>query len=164
MANLSARLKAELGRALRYVDGAPDITGLPCDALTEYGTDYMRRYYLRNSKYESVRLHHIIRSDPGTTLHDHPWDYATALVKGGYTEVTPAGAVRYEAPCILLRQAEQAHRLVLDGDMWTFIVCGRVRRRWGFHSDGGWVPWRQYPSGVSVAGCQPSAEQPSRSW
>jgi len=162
--SLAAKLHAELSRALRYVDGAPDITGLHCDALSERGVDYMRRYYVRNSRAESVRLHHILSSDPGTALHDHPWDYATAIVRGGYTELTAGGVARYEAPCVLVRRAEDAHRLILDGEAWTFIVCGRLRRKWGFHTPGGWVWWREYPSGVSVAGCAPAAEQAYDRW
>ena len=163
MGSLSTRLQAELSRALRYVDGAPDITGLPCDALTEDGTDYMRRYYLSHSRWESVRLHNIIRSDPGDILHDHPWDYATALVQGSYTEVTPQGSVRYDAPCVLLRKAESAHRLIVDDAMWTFIVCGKVKRRWGFWTPGGWVHWRDHQNGISLAGCQPPLTT-SRQW
>lgn len=158
----------ELAQALRFVDGAPDISSLPCDSLADGDGDYMRRYYVSQDPGSSVRLHHIIRSDPGVILHDHPWDFVSLILAGGYTEVTPDGETRYEAPCVLVRKAEQPHRLIIDGDAWTFIACGTVRRRWGFHTPAGWMHWRSYPSGISVAGCAdaplpPPPPAPSRS-
>jgi hypothetical protein len=156
-------LKLQLGRAVRFIDGAPDITGLPCDAISagEAG-EYMRRYHLEYTRNRSVRLHHILASDPGDVMHDHPWDSVSVLLAGAITEITPDGAIRYEAPCLITRQAEQLHRLVLDAPAWTYFVTGRVRRIWGSATDGGWVPWRQHPRGTQLQDCDPGL--PDRSW
>jgi hypothetical protein len=90
--------------------------------------DYMRRYHLELTRDRAIRFHHITASDPGTDLHDHPWDFVSVILAGSYTEITPGGATRYEAPCVITRKAEQLHRLVLDEPAWTYFVCGRVRR------------------------------------
>lgn len=138
--------RLELSRAIKFTDGAPDVTGLPCDQISDgEGEAYMRRYHLLFTRERSIRFHRILSSDPVTdALHDHPWDYTTFLADGGYTEITPEGSVYYQAPCLLVRKAEQLHRLVLDKPVWTYIICGRVRRTWGYQTDHGWVPWRRH--------------------
>ena len=58
-------------RALRLVDGAPDISSLPCDRLTgSDGEEYMRRFYLRRGRGSNARFHRIVASDPGRDFHD----------------------------------------------------------------------------------------------
>jgi hypothetical protein len=145
------------GHTLRLVDGAPDIARLPCDRLiASGGTEYMRRYYTRNPAGQQARFHHILASDPGRDLHDHPWDFISHLLSGTYIEHTPDGAVEYTAPCVIVRKAEQLHRLELpDGPVWSYVVLGRVRRKWGFMTERGWVPWNRYGQAGRTAGCSP---------
>jgi len=106
------------------------------------GERYLDRYHLT----DSVRLHHIMSDDAQDDMHDHPWDLTSVLVTGGYREVTPAGELEHWAPSVIVRQAEEPHRLeLLAGPMWTIAITGPVRRRWGFHTPAGWVHWRDYP-------------------
>ena len=60
-------------------------------------TDYMQRWWLlpasKDKARMAARVHHILRSDLDRALHDHPWDNASVLLKGGYWEVVP-GAYR----------------------------------------------------------------------
>lgn len=46
---------------------------------------YLIRYYLLKSKYLNIFIHQFLRSDRDD-LHDHPWNFATFLVRGAYTE------------------------------------------------------------------------------
>lgn len=150
-------IQLEPGQAIRFTSGIPDVAGLPCDAITagEAG-EYMRRYHLEYTRNRSARFHHILAGDPSTDLHDHPWDYTTIILAGSYTEVTPDGAYRYAAPCILTRRATQLHRLVLDdGPVWTWFSTGPVCRRWGFMTSTGWVPWQQHARGTTAVPCEP---------
>lgn len=154
--SMTPDLQLDLARAIRFTDGAPDVSGLPCDKIaSEEAGEYMRRYHLEFTRDRAIRFHHILTSDPGTDMHDHPWDFVSVMLAGAYTEVTPDGAVRYEAPCVITRQAEHLHRLVLDAPAWTYVVCGPVRRRWGFATPGGWVPWRQHPAASGLSLCEP---------
>ena len=136
----------------------PDVSGLPCDVLISgEGNEYMRRFYLPGSQ---RRYHHILASDPDRDMHDHPWDFTSKLIRGVYIEHTPRGSIRYEAPCVIHRKAEQLHSLELpEGPVWSFVMMGPVRRKWGFKTPGGWVPWDRY-NGGSIAGCGP--ENPVR--
>lgn len=46
---------------------------------------YLIRYYLIKSRWINVFIHQFLRSDRDD-LHDHPWHFATYLVRGAYTE------------------------------------------------------------------------------
>lgn len=152
---MSAR--RELSQAIRLIDGAPDVTGLPCDAISrEEVGEYIRRYHLRQGSNGRARFHHILASDPQPHMHDHPFDYVTRLLSGAYIEHTPDGGVLYEAPCTLVRKARQLHRLELaDGPVWTYFVTGRFQRTWGFMTEHGWVRYQDYPAAGMLTGCGP---------
>jgi hypothetical protein len=108
--------------------------------------DYMERWIVRTPWF-MVRLHHILRSDRGVDLHDHPFDFVSVILRGGYTEVhggSCPGIASYRAGSVLFRRAEDLHRLVLDRPAWTVVFTGPVRRTWGFSTPTGWVDWREY--------------------
>ena len=135
--------------------GEPDVTHLADrDTIKDRdGRPYMHRYYLRHDpKLGDVRFHHIIQSDDARALHDHPWDFASLILRGSYLEHTAQGTTLYRAPALVTRPATLAHRLELvDGPVWTYVITGRIRRRWGFHTPGGWVPWSAYLVGGGVS-------------
>lgn len=47
---------------------------------------YLVRYILFKSKYCCIYIHRFLRSDSDTP-HDHPWNFFTYVVSGGYKEV-----------------------------------------------------------------------------
>lgn len=107
---------------------------------------YMERFWIFRTPWLSARLHRILRSDHDRDLHDHPWDYATLILRGGYWEVTDAGRRWYGPGSILVRRASHLHRLVLPSGTpaTTLFLHRRKRREWGFRTDDGWVHWRAY--------------------
>ncbi len=52
----------------------------------ENKTVYLVRYILFKSKYGCIYIHRFMRSDADCP-HDHPWNFFTYIVSGGYTEV-----------------------------------------------------------------------------
>lgn len=107
---------------------------------------YMERFWIFRTRWVSARIHKILRSDHDRDLHDHPWDYAAVILRGGYWEVTDAGKRWYGPGSVLLRRAEHLHRLILPaGAPATTLFLHRAKsREWGFRTDGGWVHWRSY--------------------
>jgi hypothetical protein len=106
--------------------------------------DYMHRWIL-TMPWGTLRLHKILRSDSDRHLHDHPWDFTSLILRGSYVELTPTGTTTYSPGDINRKKAEDIHRLVLtNGSVWTFVVSGPKRRSWGFHTEAGWVHWREY--------------------
>ena len=53
---------------------------------------YLERYYVflkeRNHFPFNIFLHKFLKGDPDD-VHDHPWNYVTVILKGGYYEITP---------------------------------------------------------------------------
>jgi hypothetical protein len=116
---------------------------------------YMERYWVLRGYDErpgakppvlpnlSARIHVILRSDDDRHFHDHPWNYTTVILRGGYYEVTP----RYEngeivgekskwygPGSVLRRTAGHWHRLVVPygKTATTLFIMGRKRNSWGF--------------------------------
>lgn len=117
-----------------------------------------------------IRIHRIMSSDD-RAFHDHPFNFITLILRGGYTEFRPTGfqphqvtvasdydgsapvtytestAVRYSAGRLLRRKAESWHYLILDQgvEAWTMFCTGKKRQTWGFLVDGLLkVPYRIY--------------------
>ena len=120
---------------------------------------YLERYYLflkdRNRFPFNVFLHKFLKSDPDD-LHDHPWPYATIILKGGYYEWTPVydkngrkitEVSRWCGPGhFRVCGANSFHRIELDPDVtcWTLFMPGPQQREWGFMVKGNWVQWQKY--------------------
>jgi len=111
------------------------------------GEPYLRRYYLVQTRWGSVYLHEIMRSDEDRDLHDHPWNFVSLVLRRGYTEHLLGGHTRY---CgfsrVIFHRAEDAHKVELSGTgtTWTLVIVGRKRRDWGFVTSNGWVQHEQY--------------------
>ena len=96
----------------------------------------------------SIRLHHIVRPDADRHLHDHPFNFRTIVLAGGYMEQTePEGPVRPILPGDTYRSpARRFHRIaiVTGAGAWSLFIMGRRVNDWGFLVDGHKVPWQQY--------------------
>lgn len=129
------------------------------DAIGPDGsTIYMRRWFAW-CPWFGIRVHHILRSDHDKALHDHPWDFTSILLTGGYSEVVPVGPSTRPRPVspdgkhmridwprwsIVRHKAEDFHRLVLEKPVWTLVFTGPKRQSWSFLTPKGRIPWRQY--------------------
>ena len=78
---------------------------------------YLIRYYLflKDRKWFpfNVFLHKFMKGDPDE-LHDHPWPYATLILKGGYWEVTPNGRHWRGPGSFRLAGPKSLHRVELE--------------------------------------------------
>jgi hypothetical protein len=115
---------------------------------------YLERYYLflkdRKRFPFNVFLHKFLKSDPDD-VHDHPWPYATLILKGGYYEWTPIfdGDGKKIAETCVWRgpghfrtcSADSYHRIELDPAItaWTMFMPGPQKREWGFLVNNKWV-------------------------
>lgn len=143
---------------------------------------YLRRYYIWRSKWVrwlgirtgNIYLHFIIRPDDDPDPHDHPWDFTTFVLLGGYKNETwfwnAMGKVSMHSNMVSLtfpvrvfakkhRKAEHTHRVVLYENesklaraifgvfrpAVTFVITSPVKRSWGFITkDKGFVNWWIY--------------------
>lgn len=120
---------------------------------------YLERYYVflkdRTRFPFNVFLHRFLKSDPDD-VHDHPWPYATLILKGGYWEWIPQFNSKGEkvgevakwrgAGSFRTCGATSYHRIELDPtvDCWTLFMPGPQLRDWGFLTRQGWVQHEKY--------------------
>ena len=120
---------------------------------------YLERYYLFLRERErfpfNIFLHKFLKSDPDD-VHDHPWPYATLVLKGGYWEWIPhfdtvgrkTGEYQvWRGPGhFRISKANSFHRIELDPDItaWTLFMPGPKQRDWGFLVKNKWIQWEQY--------------------
>ena len=131
---------------------------------------YLIRYILVRTPYFAIFLHHMIRSDYEKALHDHPWNFTSIVLRGGYGELTesngPKGKLLWNKPgSVLYRPATWKHRVILpkvDIDdleeervksktCWTLVFASKRHRRWGFWvTDNDWCWWRKYNQNLGI--------------
>jgi hypothetical protein len=120
---------------------------------------YLERYYLflKDRKHFpfNIFLHKFLKSDPDD-VHDHPWPYATLILKGGYWEWIPqfnstgqkiAEIAKWRGPGhFRICASTSYHRIELcEGvDCWTLFMPGPQKREWGFLVKNQWIPQEQY--------------------
>lgn len=113
-----------------------------------------------------VFLHHIEAPDPTPDRHDHPWNFASLVLKGGYTETRNRVAWAWDEYKMVetVRRRWSWRTLRLDtchtitevhDDTWTLVFRGRKRsdRKWGFFTPKGFVSASDY-------GARPLFEEP----
>ena len=115
---------------------------------------YLERYYLflkdRKTFPFNVFLHKFLKGDPDD-VHDHPWPYATFILKGGYYEWVPkfneqgikVGERRFwRGPGhFRICSPQSYHRIELANGItaWTLFMPGPHRRQWGFLVNNKWI-------------------------
>ena len=120
---------------------------------------YLERYYLFLKEREwfpfNIFLHKFLKGDPDD-VHDHPWPYATLILKGGYYEWTPnfdsqgtkiSETRHWRGPGhFRMCSPNSYHRIELkDGiTAWTLFMPGPQKREWGFLVNDQWVQHEAY--------------------
>jgi hypothetical protein len=115
---------------------------------------YLERYYIflkdRTWFPFNAFIHKFLKSDPDD-VHDHPWPYATLILKGGYYEWIPKfnskgekiGETRFwRGPGhFRICSATSYHRIELDPGItaWTCFMPGPQKREWGFLVNNRWI-------------------------
>jgi len=115
---------------------------------------YLERYYIflkdRKRFPFNIFLHKFLKGDPDD-VHDHPWPYATLILKGGYYEWVPffnheglkVGETRYwRGPGhFRICKPTSYHRIELAEGVtaWTLFMPGPQTREWGFLVKNQWI-------------------------
>jgi hypothetical protein len=120
---------------------------------------YLERYYLflkdRKRFPFNIFLHKFLKGDPDD-VHDHPWPYATLILKGGYYEWVPVfntlgnkiNEIKYwRGPGhFRICKPNSYHRIELKEGVtaWTLFMPGPQKREWGFLVNNKWIPNGEY--------------------
>jgi hypothetical protein len=120
------------------------MTIFPVQEIGNHEGVFFFRYTLLRAKLFNIYLHQFIRGDMDRCLHDHPWDFISIVLWGGYWEEMWAGKFWRRPGSILFRRAKTAHRVTLDPGKraWSLVITGPKVRPWGFWEPSGWVKWK----------------------
>ena len=106
---------------------------------------YLHRWSVlpRNRK-KNQYLHYILSADE-PVLHDHPWDFKSVILSGGYIEHTPEGEILRTAGDVFQKRAKDLHYIShVNPDTWTMVFTGPTVRDWGFLVEGDWISHTDY--------------------
>jgi hypothetical protein len=110
----------------------------------------MKRWRLVQTPLFGVYVHFIYREDLDPVPHDHPWRFASLVLRGGYVEELHehpgSGQHRWVAHAVGSWHRfplAYAHRIIAVGSHTTTLVfVGRKVRSWGFYDGPSWVDYR----------------------
>lgn len=93
----------------------------------------------------SVLLHGFAQADDDGALHDHPWDFETRILQGGYIEHRGDCTSKWLPGDRTARRAGDYHSIYeLLGPTWTLVTTGPAVKDWGFLVDGKHVPHQEF--------------------
>lgn len=118
--------------------------------------DYLRRLRLVQTPWFGVYLHRIGTPDSRPTLHDHPWNFTSLVLRGGYVETRlnphTQGTQEKRVTFFNRMRTHDAHAItaLLRVPTWTLVFVGRRARTWGYlepYWPTGWVwtPFNEHP-------------------
>lgn len=113
---------------------------------------YLIRWTLFKCPWFSLKLHKILISDPADP-HDHPWNYTSLILWGGYWEKNhfPNKLKRdysnnkwykwYGPLSLLYRKGDKLHRLTIPSGKFciSLVLTTKPWRDWGFLKNNKWV-------------------------
>lgn len=115
---------------------------------------YLKRLRVFACPWFGIHIHWIMLPDTGPDPHDHPYNFTTYILRGGYTQqVHPYAHVHVGLSHTLTMDRwrmfhmdrGKAHRvLTVKPRTVTLVVTGKRHRGWGFYTGYGYVPWEEY--------------------
>jgi hypothetical protein len=120
---------------------------------------YLRRLRIVQTPWFGVYLHHIFLPDNDRDPHDHPWPFASFVLRGGYTERVwrnPNRRRDEETDALAVTKTHRrwslhrvstdvAHQIVqVAPGLKTLVFVGPRVRQWGFWTEQGFVAWTEY--------------------
>lgn len=113
---------------------------------------YLTRWRIIQTPWFALYLHRMDGPDSRDTLHDHPWNFTSVVLKGGYVErrlnthdMTVNDVHRVER--INRMHTYDAHAIsrLLRVPTWTLMFVGRRVRTWGYWQRATWHRWYWTP-------------------
>lgn len=123
-------------------------------------SEYITRLHLVKTPWFALCLHWIHKPDPEPYHHDHPVSFLSVILRGGYTEHRInhlyEGDPTHNWFNFVRATAGDRHTITyVKPHTLTLCFMGPKTREWGFHTNTGWVHWKDYYArkrGVEVAG------------
>lgn len=80
-----------------------------------------------------IFLHQLKAETWRGECHNHPWDFVTIILSGGYDELHKGKIVRRKPGFMGYRPANWSHDVRTYGTSWSIIFVGPKKQNWCFH-------------------------------
>lgn len=141
---------------------------------------YLTRWRIVQTPWGGVYLHAIRRPDHDRHLHDHPWSFASIILRGGYVEERETSAAVAIAIAnmrdnhgldlgrrrkfgvarvnVVRRGAFHSIRRLLRVPTWSLVLVGPRRSGWGYATAFGVIPHEPYHEGARAVAWESDGE------
>jgi hypothetical protein len=114
------------------------------EVRSKKGVPHFRRWQILSLWGRSVYLHCIYRSDEDLHMHNHPWDFASFILKGGYIEsMINSGTIKGPGD-VAYHKAKDYHHITVLQPTWTLVFASKRYNAWGYLVDGKFVNHLEY--------------------
>lgn len=116
------------------------------------GVLHFRRWRLFSIPWFRIYLHEIHKEDEDAHLHNHPWNFASLILRGGYVErfKDGMGGVNWVLPWTWnVKQAEEYHKvesLFYPSPSISLVFAWGPYRPWGYLTKVGFMEQSEYRS------------------
>jgi len=112
-------------------------------------SEYITRLHLLKTPWFAICLHWINKPDPEPYLHDHPVSFLSIILRGGYKEFRMINKnvtfPNHRWFNFVRARPEDRHTIIeVKPNTLTLALMGPKTREWGFHSEKGWIHWKDY--------------------
>lgn len=110
------------------------------------GEVHFRRYQLLWTPWFTFYLHQILQPDKDKHLHDHPWDFWSLVLWGGYEEILDHRLTQdRKIGHFVYHKSTDLHKIgKIHGSAWTLVCIFGERRMWGYQTEHGWKDHVEY--------------------
>lgn len=133
----------------------------------EQMNDHFTKFHVHGLPVGAV-FHRFTNADgPDADPHDHPWDFTSLIISGGYveqvfrTDAAPgtANVVERKPGDVIHNKASTIHRItrLLTDECWTLILPGPGKRKPGFYRFDGGTVFHRFWDETEFSPLEPSA-------
>jgi hypothetical protein len=117
-----------------------------------HGEAYLHRLRIVNTPWFGINLHDIHLPDTDKDPHDHPWNFVSVVLRGGYGETlytydtvrSVRSKVWRRGSIHRMRTRSFHHIHKVEPGTRTLVFTGKRSKAWGFQTRTGFVPWQEY--------------------
>ena len=115
------------------------------------GIVHFRRYRILETEWFSIYIHNILESDKDIHSHNHPWNFLSIILYGGYEESRSISSCSHFASKLIIKWFTQMninefHKIkLLKNSCWTLVFTGkRINPNWGYLTKNGFIGFEEY--------------------
>ena len=120
------------------------------------GVLHFKRWAIIECKWFNIYIHYIGHSDMDKHPHNHPWEFTTFILKGGYVSknyfpfpLITNSVIKYTQECLPLDRVKGSidiyHKIRLIRPTYTLVFTGpRINNDWGYLVDGKHIDAEEY--------------------